>query len=453
MTDTPLKPNQDHPNEPEPNARRRSWRAQPRLLLAVLAVIAVIASLAWWMWPSKPTSPAAAADTSVVVSVQVAKAERQTIANQVSAVGTIFPREQATVSAKVAAQIKRMALLKNQAVKAGAVVVTLESRDLQSQRNEALAALNEARLNARALSTGTIPQTKAQQEKMLHDARANLANAKMLYERRQELYQKEGISQKDLEAARLAMTLAEDEMRLTERTINLRETTLSPNERALAEARVQQSEGRVATLDAQLSYTVIRAPFSGVITDQYQYEGEFATAGGRLFTIADLSEMIVKVPLADSAVAQLRIGDPATVLPADLPGRQLTGQISLISRGTDPLNRTVEVWIKLKNAGGQLRAGSAAQVTVAAQAVNDAVVVPFSSVTLDTANSDNGTVMVVDAQSVAHEVKVTVGIRTENRMQITSGLQGGETIIVEGNYTLPDGTKVQVNSPQTGGKQ
>lgn len=449
MADTPLKPNQAHPNELY--VSQNSWRA--RLLLALLAVIALIASLAWWMWPSKPISPAAAADTSVVVSVQVAKAERQAIASQVSAVGTIFPRKQATVSAKVAAQIKQMALLKNQTVKAGEVVVTLEARDLQSQRNEALAALNEARLNARALSTGTIPQTKAQEERTLRDARANLANAKMLYERRQELHQKGGISQKDLESAQLALTLAEDEFRLTEQTINLRETTISPNERTLAEARVSQAEARVAALDAQLSYTVICAPFDGVITDQYQYEGEFASPGTRLFTIADLSEIIVKVPLADSAVAQLKIGDAATVLPADLPGEQLTGRISLISQGVDPLNRTVEVWINLKNPGGRLRAGGAVQVMVATQAVNDAVVVPFSAVTLDAANSDHGTVMVVDTQSVAHEVKVTVGIRTESHMQILSGLQGGETVIIEGNYTLPDGTKVLVNNSQSGGEQ
>jgi len=453
MTDTPLKNSSDLPDEQAQNAHGRSWRNRPLLIVSLLAAIVIVVILAWRLWPSKTASDPAATNTPVEVSVQVAKAERRAIASQVSAVGTIFPREQATVSAKVAGQIKRMALLKNRDVKAGEAVVTLESRDLQSQRNEALAALNEARLTARALTTGAIPQAKAQEEKTLRDARANLANAKMLYERREELHQKGGISQKDLEAARLALTLAEDELRLTERSINLRETTISPNERALAEARVKQAEERVAALDAQLSYTVIRAPFSGVITDQYQYEGEFASPGGRLFTIADLSEMIVKVPLADSGVAQLKVGDPATVLPADLPGEQLTGRISLISRGTDPLNRTVEVCINLKNPGGRLRAGGAAQVMVAAQAVNDAAIVPFSAVTLDAANSDQGTVMVVDAQSVAHEVKVTVGIRTESHMQILSGLQGGETIIVEGNYTLPDGTKVQVNNSQAGGKQ
>ena len=53
--------------------------------------------------------------------------------------------------------------------------------------------------------------------------------------------------------------------------------------------------------------------------------------------------------------------------------------------------------------------------------------------------------MVVDAENVAHETKVTVGIRTSELVEITEGLQGGETVVIEGNYALPDGTKVEAS--------
>jgi len=62
-------------------------------------------------------------------------------------------------------------------------------------------------------------------------------------------------------------------------------------------------------------------------------------------------------------------------------------------------------------------------------------------------------VMVVDEESVAHETKVTVGVRTSERMEITSGLKGGETIVVEGNYALPDGTKVEVTESEKEGEK
>src|SRR5215217_7786817 len=85
----------------------------------------------------------------------------------------------------------------------------------------------------------------------------------------------------------------------------------------------------------------------------------------------------------------------------------------------------------------------AQQVTIAANSKNDAVVVPASAVTLETSDATEGTVMVVDDQNLAHETKVTIGIRTEDKVEIVEGLKGGETVVVEGNYALPDGTKVE----------
>ena len=170
-----------------------------------------------------------------------------------------------------------------------------------------------------------------------------------------------------------------------------------------------------------------------------------AGMGQLLGTIADVSEMIVKAPFADTVAAQLKAGDEATVSPQDLPGEQFKGRISLVSRASDPQNRTIEVWINLKNEGGRLRADGAAKVTVATNTESDAVIVPTSAVTLDAPSSSEGVVMVVDDESVAHETKVTVGIRAADRIQIVSGLKGDETVVTEGNYALPDGSKVEVN--------
>jgi HlyD family secretion protein len=260
------------------------------------------------------------------------------------------------------------------------------------------------------------------------------------------LYEKGGISKKDLEASQLDLTTAEDELRLEEQTVALRTHSLNPNDRALAAARTAQAQQRVATLDAQLSYATIRSPLTGIVTDQFQYEGEFASAGGKLVTIADTTTVIVKAPFSDTAVAQVKTGDTATVVPTDTSAEEMHGQVTLLSRSSDPTNRTVEVWVTLGNDDGKLRANGAAQVTIAANSKNDAIVVPASAVTLETSNASEGTVMVVDDQNVAHETKVTIGIRTTEKVEIVEGLKGGETVVVEGNYALADGTKVE---PQT----
>ena len=443
----------------EPNEEQQKWLAVRRerlaverrrnLIIVTSVTVVVLLLLAFLIWKWRASFNSGEAAVLPVVSVRVAKVEKETIAAPVSAVGTIFPREQATVAAKISAQIKTMALLKNKLVKAGEVIAVLESRDLVAQRNEAIAALNQERANERSVTTGTIPQTNAQDQKALRDGQARVAAARATYERRQVLYQNGGISKKDLEAAQTDFTTAENELRLAEQTVDLRLKSLNPNDRALAAARVQAAQQRVATLDAQLSYATIRAPITGIVTDQFQYQGEFASAGGKLVNIADISQVIVKAPFADTVAAQLKVGDTAKVLPTDTTGEEMTGQVTLISRASDPTNRSVEVWVTLANGAGRLRANGAAQVTAATLTKNDAVVVPASAVTLDASNGNEGTVMVVDAKNIAHETRVTIGIRTPDKIEITEGLNGGETVVIEGNFALPDGTKVEVSADKT----
>jgi RND family efflux transporter MFP subunit len=430
--------------------RRARIVRQRNIVLIVGSVLVVGLLVTLIIWRLKKSATEGETEVTPTVSVKVVKAEKGEIANPISAIGTIWPREKADVGAKISAQIKKMALLKNKVVHAGEVIAMLESRDLEAQRAEAVAALNEARANERSLITGTIPKTNAEDQKALLDARAKVNNARATYERRRTLYEKGGISKKDLESSQLDLTTAEDELRLQEQTVTLRTASLNPNDRALAAARTAQAQQRVATLDAQLSYATIRSPITGIVTDQYQYEGEFASAGGKLVTIADTSTVIVKAPFADTAVAELKTGDTVTVVPTDSSAEEMHGQVTLLGRSSDPTNRTVEVWVTLGNDDGKLRANGAAQVTVLANAKSDAIVVPASAVTLETSNANKGTVMVVDADNVAHETNVTTGIRTADKVEIVEGLKGGETVVVEGNYALPDGTKVE---PQTNAEE
>src|SRR5438132_1475181 len=321
--------------EATPVQEQRVRRRNTILIIAAIAlVIFGLTILIIWRW--KKSKAESEAEVTPVVSVKVAKAEPGSIAAQIIAVGTIWPREKADVGAKISAQIRKMALLKNKVVRAGEVIAVLESRDLQAQRAEAVAALNQARANERSVTTGTIPQTNAQDQKALRDARAKAATARATFERRQVLYEKGGISKKDLETSQLDLTTAENELRLAEQTMTLRATSLNPNDRALAAAKVAQAQQHLATLDAQLSYATIRAPITGIVTDQFQYQGEFAAAGGKLLTIADISEVIVKAPFADTVAAELKVGDPAAVLPTDTSSEEMKGRITLLSRSSDP---------------------------------------------------------------------------------------------------------------------
>ena len=415
------------------------WKRRPVQIIAVAVLVLIIAG---WCWHR---SSAAAGDEAAqpIVSVKLAKAEVGPITQPLDLVGTISARQEATISPKVSAQIAQMGLLKNRVVHRGDVLAVLESRDLTAQQAEAAAALREAEIGIMNTGSGAIPLTNAQDVKAVRDAKGTVGNAEKTYERRKALYEQGGISKKDLEASQLDVAKAADDLRLAEKSASLHRDTTNPSDLATARSKAQQAAGHLAALQAQAGYATIRAPFDGIVGEQFLFQGDFATAGTKMLTVADTSTVIVKAPLSVEVAMHVHAGDIATIQPDSLPGVTLQGTVSLVGSAADPQSRAVELWIALPNADGRLRPNSAARVTVNSGGVANAVVVPAAAVTLDATNANAGTVMVVDDKSVAHEVKVTTGAHSRERTQITSGLHGGETIVVEGNYGLPDGTKVQ----------
>jgi membrane fusion protein (multidrug efflux system)/multidrug efflux system membrane fusion protein/cobalt-zinc-cadmium efflux system membrane fusion protein len=346
-----------------------------------------------------------AEEPAPVVSVRVAKAELGTIAQPIELVGVMTARQEAAVSPKIGGQIVQMALLKNRAVRAGEVLARIEARDVAAQRAEAAAAVTTA--------NDAIPP-----------AQAALDTARRALERRRDLYGKGGISKKDVEASELDVANAAGALKT-------------------AHSKMAEAEQHLASFNTQLGYAEVRAPFDGVVTDQVLRQGDFAAAGAKLLTVADTSSLIVKAPLSDEQAARVRAGDAVTVQPADLPGVSIPARVDLVGRSADPQSRAVELWVTLPNPDGRLRVNGTARIVVASSEAANAVVVPTAAVTLDATTANGGTVMVVDAKNVAHEVRVTTGAHTRERTQITSGLHGGETVVIEGNYGLPDGAKVQ----------
>ena len=134
----------------------------------------------------------------------------------------------------------------------------------------------------------------------IRDARANVESARALYERRRALYAQGGIALREVEAARLALTTAENTARLAD-------------DRTGGSAAARNVAGSGL---APLTYASVRAPISGVVTDQFQFQGEFAAAGAKLVAIADLSEVIVKAQIADNVVAQIDLPPARTYLEA-----------------------------------------------------------------------------------------------------------------------------------------
>ena len=363
MAESPSKRELSPPLSGSERGRTRPGRRALWLLLT--ALVALLVGIAAWRHDS-PAQGAEEGASPIVVSVKLAQVGKEDLSETATALGTLFAQQQATVSSKISGEIRQMPQLRNKTVRAGEALASFDSIEFSGQLSQA--------------------------EKDLHAAATTREAAKGLYERRKGLLQLGGISQKEVDATKLELDTADENLRFAQRTVSM----------------IRGSAKASAKLPDQAT---IRAPFAGVVTEQFTYEGEYVTPGTKLVTVANLSQIIAKVPFADLVAAQLHEGDEAEVVPLDQPDRQLVGVISLLSRVADPVARTVEVWVSLANEDGQLRPGSAARVTVNVKTVKDATVVPLSAVTANASTQKTGTVMVVDADSVAHEKQVTIGVR------------------------------------------
>src|SRR6185436_15430825 len=123
----------------------------------------------------------------------------------------------------------------------------------------------------------------------------------------------------------------------------------------------------------------------------------------------------------------------ATIVPSD-GGDPVAGRVSVVSAATDPNSTTVQVWVEADNPGERLRAGQAVRVSIVAATIDGATLVPAAAILAD----DQGAaiVKVVDDKTIAHDRPVRVGVRDADVVQIVSGVEPGERIIIEGGVGL-----------------
>jgi RND family efflux transporter MFP subunit len=155
----------------------------------------------------------------------------------------------------------------------------------------------------------------------------------------------------------------------------------------------------------------------------------------------DLSQIIAKAHITQNDAILLRKGDKATI---ELPGLEgkIAGTVTLVSPALDPNSTTVEIWVQAANPNQQLRPGMTVQLSITAQTVHDALVIPASA--LLNASGNGAQVMVVDSESVVESRDVKTGVRNGSDVQIVAGLKAGEQVVTEGAFGLNDKTKVKI---------
>jgi RND family efflux transporter MFP subunit len=247
------------------------------------------------------------------------------------------------------------------------------------------------------------------------------------------------------------ITAARDENLLKTHSVSTQERDNAVNGNAANQATVQSNQANVARLEQLQSFEKIYAPFDGIITARETDVGALIDAGANapkeLFHIASITKLrvYVAVPEVDSLAA--RSGAPADLTLDEYPGETFHGTLVRNSDSIDPVSRTLLVEVDVENAGGRLKPGAYVQVHLKMPEGARSLVVPANALLFRREGLQVGVVR----GGKAELVRVTPGHDYGDSMEILSGLQPSDDVILSPSDSLTSGTPVQISGSQTEG--
>lgn len=374
---------------------RRGSRPRRRAL-AVASVLAVLGGSAGCGGEADPERVTAATAPPTVVTV--ATAAYREVASEVVATGTVEPSRRATPGTKILGRVDQAPVVEGEAVAAGQLLARLESRDLQASARQA--------------------------EAVVAGAEAQLENARAQHARMTELHARGSATAKNLEDATSAWRTAE--------------------------AGVEQARASLAAARVVLGYAEIRSPLDGWVVAKAVEVGDMVQPGRALYTVEDLDPAKVVAEVPESEVLGFAPGDRALVEVA-ATGYRADGRIERIVPAGDRLSRTFRFEIALPNPDGALKSGMFARVTLPRKATRPMLLVPRSAIVrrgglegvfvVDGGRLEGGEP--VTGPATARLRWVRIGETRGDEVAVHSGLDPGESYVVEPPAGLADGAPVE----------
>lgn len=404
--------------------------------------------------------------------VELAKVERRTIQEKVSASGRVYPRTEVKVSSDVSGEVVELYVEEGDTVKAGQLLAKIDPEAYVSAVERGVASVNTAKAQT-ANARSAIEQARAQKEQI----EAQLANQRDLHKRNQELHREKVISDVEFEQSLATLRGLEANLRAAEASIrSAQETTKG------AEFSVKSAEASLKEIQTNLRRTSIVAPMSGVVSLLNVEKGErvvgtIQMAGTEILRIADYSEIEVQVEVSENDILRVHLGDRAEIEVDAYLDKKFIGTVTQIANSaantssiggaltTDQVtNFIVKILIdpasygELQKSTGRMpfRPGMSASVEILTNSVENVLCVPIQSVTTREEKAKKATDSDKEADGLAKEekkvtkdikeivfvtigdtvamVQVKTGIQDDAYIEVLSGLTGEETV-VSGPYS------------------
>lgn len=352
------------------------------------------------------------ASAGPAVPVSVVSVESVEWPSTYEAIGTVRAKTTAVISSRVMGYVRQVNFQTGDRVRAGQVLLEIDSRDLETQVRQAEAAHREAEDGLREVD-GAIATAKA-----------NLELAQATFRRMDDLYKKKSISNQEYDEAnaRLRVATAGYEM--------------AAAKRSQLTAKISQAEEGIKAATIMREYARLTAPFDGVVTEKHVEPGNLAAPGAPLATLEQEGIYRLEAAVEESRLREIRPGQGVTVRLEALD-RALAARVSEIVPAVDAASRTNIVKIDLP-ALPQLRSGMFGR---AAFEFGKRRLLTVPAAAIQT-RGQLRSVFVADG-GFARSRLITVGESRADRREVLSGLDAGEKIIVPAPPGLVDGARVE----------
>jgi RND family efflux transporter MFP subunit len=341
---------------------------------------------------SSQDAKAPSAGAVVAAPVKVIKVTRQQISERLTYTGTVEAWRKINITPETAGKVAKIYVEEGQAVAKDQLLAELETESIRLQIKQAEAAVAAAEANFRNLE-----KNKDRMDRLLRE---------------------KAVSDQQYEQVKLGYDAAK--------------------------AQLEQAQAALNLARHYLDVSIMKAPWSGVVASKNAQVGDvinpmmggFSPASG-IVTLMDFSRVKIVLDVSPRDIGQVRKGQAAAVTVAGAPGREFTGTVSLVGQTADAYAKKFRVEVVCDNPDQALRPGTFGDVVLDVGSREAALVVPQKAIV------DDKYVFLAEG-GTARRKEVRLGLQNADVVEILSGLKEGDVVIVEGNYGLENGSRIEV---------
>jgi HlyD family secretion protein len=426
------------PSEPpgaDPVQPRALLRSHPRWLIAAALLMTLgLAGGGWLIWQQRQTQARQAQ-----LAAQTAPVERREVILKVTAAGSIRPTTPVNISPKQPGRIAALTVDQGDQVSAGQILARMDASNLRGTLLRAQGTVAAAAANLHKLEVGNRPQEIEEARRNLQAAVAEQIAVGSTYRSNLQLYGSGAIARVTFDASRSAFLASEARVSALKAHLDLVQAGSRAEDIAAARAQVQQARGDLASIEAQLEDTVIRAPFSGVITQKYADVGAFVTpttsasatssaTSSSILALASTLEAVANVAEVD--VGAIRPGQPVELQVDAFPRQVFRGTVRLVAPEAVVEQNVTSFQVRIAladDAHGKLRSGMNLTANVLVGQRPGALLIPTPAIVSERGGTG---VMVPGDDGRPRFRPVQVGATIGTRTEVVGGLTEGDRVYV-----------------------